>query len=177
MHFPLANQLDLPCRLGAVLPGALHPGGRRYLPLLVLQLANAFELGVVDRHHRVDEALLGSVGSAQLVFLLSTIRLQQASETAGLFAESSVSGRPSTRPTMYGRVLAVPTWDTEREHLPYESLYTELLLDIGVGVVGVRTSATAQSLAESLGKARIEVGDWLLVERSRIDILAFSVGQ
>jgi hypothetical protein len=52
-------------------------------------------------------------------------------------------------------------------------LYTELLLDIGSGIVGVRTSATAESLAESLGKPRIEPGDWLRVSRSRIDILGF----
>ena len=82
----------------------------------------------------------------------------------------------STTPVAYGQVVSIPTWEAERTHLPYEALHTELLLDIGIGVIGVRTSATATSLAESLGKPRIEPGDWLRVSRSRIDILGFEKG-
>ncbi|MEP7190596.1 MAG: hypothetical protein ABI901_15505, partial [Roseiflexaceae bacterium] len=94
----------------------------------------------------------------------------------GLVAEEGlIAGRVSTAPTAYGRVVAVPAWEAEREHLPYESLYTELLLDIGVGIIGVRTSVTAASLAETIGKSQIEPGDWLEVRRSRIDMLAFEV--
>ncbi|HET9223199.1 MAG TPA: hypothetical protein VFO07_11885, partial [Roseiflexaceae bacterium] len=130
-------------------------------------------LGVVDRHHRVDPALEGRVGVARLVFLLSNLRLLDTPRQ-GLAAEADLADdRASTAPTAYGRVVAVPTWEAEQQHLPYESLYTELLLDIGQGVVGVRTNATAASLAERLGKSRIEPGDWLRVWRSRIDILGF----
>lgn len=173
MNFPHANQLALPCRLEQIVPGALHPDGRRYLPLLVFRLANGFELGVVDRHHRVRESHVGGAGVARLVFLLSTLRLQTNQHVAGLFAETGMAGRPSTRPMARGQVVSVLSWEAERDHLPYESLYAELLLDIGLGIIGVRTSATAESLAASIGKAQLEPGDWLIVERSRIDILEF----
>jgi hypothetical protein len=161
----------------------LHPDGRRYLPLIVLRpseiapsgVASIPLLGVVDRHHVVDQQLVGRAGVARLVFLLSSVRLQDAAPRQGLVAEASLRDRrASTMPIAYGRVIAVPSWEAEREHLPYESLYTELLLDIGLGVIGVRTSVTAESLAESIGKPRLEPGDWLEVRRSRVDILGFA---
>jgi hypothetical protein len=183
MRFPLGDQLSLPCTFERLVPGRQHPDGRRYLPLILLRLADAprvegqpavTTLGVVDRHHVVDPALEGRAGVARLVFLLSAVRLQGSALRHGLAAEEGLApGRASTMPSAYGRVLAVPAWEAEREHLPYESLYTELLLDIGAGVVGVRTSVTAASLAEAIGKPQIEPGDWLEVRRSRIDILAF----
>jgi hypothetical protein len=183
MRFPSSDQLNLPCTFERLVPGRQHPDGRRYLPLIVLQLIDPprieglpalTALGVVDRHHVVDPALEGRVGVARLVFLLSAVRLQGPAPRQGLVAEDGLAaGRASTMPTAYGRVLAVPSWEAEREHLPYESLYAELLLDIGAGVVGVRTSVTAASLAEAIGKPRIEPGDWLEVRRSRIDILSF----
>ena len=133
-------------------------------------------LGIVDRHHVVDLALEGRAGVARLVFLLSSVRLQAGQPRQGLVAEEGLAaGRASTAPTAYGRVVAVPAWEAEREHLPYESLYTELLLDIGVGIIGVRTSVTAASLAETIGRSHVEPGDWLEVRRSRIDMLAFEV--
>jgi hypothetical protein len=111
---------------------------------------------------------------ARLVFLLSAVRLQEGAPRRGLVAEERIAaGRASTMPTAYGRVVAVPSWEAEQRHLPYESLYAELLLDVGAGVIGVRTSLTAASLAESIGKPRVEPGDWLEVRRSRIDILGF----
>ena len=181
MRFPLAEQLALPCRFERFVPGKLHADGRRYLPLIVLRLTespspNVFAvptIGVVDRHHVVDPALEGHEGIARLVFLLSNVQVQDP-PLQGLQAESGLAAdRASTSPTAYGRVLAVPTWEAEQQHLPYEALYTELVLDIGLGVVGVRTNATADSMAEHLGKPQIEPGDWLRVWRSRIDILAF----
>jgi hypothetical protein len=180
MRFPAIDQLVLPCRFERFVAGKLHADGRRYLPLLLLRLPETSDdaetvplLGVVDRHHVVDSALEGRDGVARLVFLLSNVRLQEPPRR-GLEAENDLAGgRASTAPTAYGRVVAVPTWEAEQQHLPYESLYTELLLDIGLGVVGVRTNATASSLAERLGKSRIEPGDWLRVWRSRIDILGF----
>lgn len=180
MRFPAIEQLVLPCRFERCVSGKLHADGRRYLPLILLRLpeppANVLALpllGVVDRHHVVDLALEGRDGAARLVFLLSNVRLQEPPRQ-GLEAEAELAdGRASTAPTAYGRVVAVPTWEAEQGRLPYESLYTELLLDIGLGIVGVRTNATASSLAERLGKPRIEPGDWLRVWRSRIDILGF----
>jgi len=198
MRFPSSEQLNLPCTFAQLVPGRQHPDGRRYLPLIVLRLADArpvderpavAELGVVDRHHVVDLALEGRAGVARLVFLLSGVRLQVGQPPShsapperiegsgfrqGLAPEAGLAaGRASTIPIAYGRVVAVPSWEAEREHLPYESLYTELLLDIGAGIIGVRTSVTAASLAEAIGKPQIEPGDWLEVQRSRIDILAF----
>lgn len=175
MRFPHADQLRLPCRFESLVPGQLHPDGRRYLPLLLLRLpsgAGVPLIGVVDRHHLVDQSLEGRSGSARLIFLLSNVQIQEPPRQ-GLEDERLAEGRASTAPTAYGRVIAIPTWEAEQQHLPYESLYTELLLDIGVGVVGVRTNATAASLAERLGKPRIEVGDSIRVWRSRIDILGF----
>jgi hypothetical protein len=176
MRFPSIEQLKLPCTFAQLVPGRQHPDGRRYLPLIVLRMADAppmgdrpavAALGVVDRHHVVDLALEGYVGVA---------RLQTGEPRQGLLAEDGLApGRASTAPTAYGRVVAVPAWEAQREHLPYESLYTELLLDIGVGIIGVRTSVTAASLAETIGKPQIEPGDWLEVRRSRIDILAFKI--
>ncbi len=180
MRFPNRERLSLPCVFERLVPGQLHPDGRRYLPLIVLrptatsQNGAAPTLGVVDRHHAVDPALEGRTGVAQLVFLLSSVRLQEGVPRQALVAEPGLAaGRASTMPAAYGRVLAVPSWEAEREHLPYEALYTELLLDVGVGVIGVRTSVTAASLAETIGKSRVEPGDWLEVRRSRIDILGF----
>ncbi|MDQ2996576.1 MAG: hypothetical protein M3R61_05900 [Chloroflexota bacterium] len=208
MRFPSSEQLSLPCTFAQLVPGRQHPDGRRYLPLIVLRLADArpvdahpavAALGVVDRHHVVDLALEGRAGVARLVFLLSGVRLQAGQPhfhtvppelgspersrrikgsgfRQGLVAEEGLTaGRASTAPTAYGRVVAVPAWEAEREHLPYESLYTELLLDIGVGIIGVRTSVTAASLAETIGKSQIEPGDWLEVRRSRVDMLAFEI--
>jgi hypothetical protein len=182
MRFPYSDQLALRCRFERFVPGKLHADGRRYLPLIILRLPDVKAadvltipaLGVVDRHHVVDPALDGCEGIARLVFLLSNVRLQEPPPRQGLVAEEDLAARrASTAPTAYGCVLSVPTWEAEQEHLPYESLYTELLLDIGLGVVGVRTNATADSLAEHLGKPRVEPGDWLRVWRSRIDILGF----
>ena len=184
MRFPHSDQLAFPCVFERLVPGQLHADGRRYLPLIVLRptgvpgpagLPNIAGLGVVDRHHRVDLALAGRVGVAQLVFLLSQVRLQASPPRLGLQAEEALAvGRVSTMPAAFGRVLAVYAWEAEREHLPYEALYTELLLDIGIGTIGVRTSVTAASLAESLGKPQIEPGDWIEVRRSRIDILGLA---
>jgi hypothetical protein len=183
MRFPSADQLALPCRFEGLVPGRLHADGRRYLPLILLKLAESPPagvlslplLGVVDRHHQVDPALEGRVGVARLVFLLSNLRLLETPRQGLEDEGGAAAARPSTAPAAYGQVLAVPTWETEQQQLPYESLYTELLLDIGLGVVGVRTNATAASLTEHLGKPRVEAGDWVKVWRSRIDILAFEI--
>jgi hypothetical protein len=175
MRFPLLEQVGLPAVFESVIPGKLHADGRRYLPVLVMRLPNHGDLrvGVVDRHHVVDTALAGRAGLARLVFLLSVVQIQASPTRQGLFAEAEAAQGVSRAPLACGRVAAVPTWELEREHLPYESLYTELILDVGGATVGVRTSATAASLAETIGKARVAPGDWICVRRSRVDILAF----
>lgn len=179
--FPCVEQLALPCCFVRFVPGKPHANGKRYLPLIVFEAPRhvgaaagpAILLGIVDRHHVVDTALEGRIGIAQLVFLLSTVQLQSNPVRHGLEDESGATGGAILAPTIYGRVVAAPTWEMHQEHLPYQELFAELLLDIGIGVVGVRTHLTADSLAEKLGKPQIEPGDWLRVSRSRIDILGF----
>lgn len=179
MRFPLQDKLALPCVFERLVPGRLHPDGRRYLPLIVLRPTAAgartdLLLGVVDRHHRVLEEHVGRAGSARLVCALSALRLQTGPPQLGLEPEPGRQpGAPSLAPLIYGRVLEVAAWEAGAGALPYESLYTELLLDIGLGRIGVRTSLTAASLAAELGKPQLEPGDLIELTRSRIDILAF----
>lgn len=177
MRFPAAERLNLPCRFAELVPGRMSADGRHVLPVVVLQpLSSALPaVGVVDRHHVVDPSLRGRTGQARLVYLLSRFRIQTPPFRQGLQPEPAAPEQGfSAMPEAFGRVLDVLSWEVEHEHLPYEALYVELLLDLGDGgVVGLRTSTTAVSLAQALGKPRIVPGDWLHVERSRIDILAF----
>lgn len=191
MRFPGFEQLQLPCTFEQVIPGRLHADGQRYLPLILLRLPapdsglafvsdpamiSSIQVGtlpIVDRHHVVDQRLVGCAGVARVVFLLSNVRLQVPPLRQGLVDEADAEQGMGMAPSAYGRVVDVLTWEAEQTHLPYEALYTELLLDIGVGVIGVRTNATSARLEDSLGKARIEPGDWLRVWRSRVDILGF----
>lgn len=173
-RFPHIDQLQLPATFVQYIPGRPHPDGRRYLPLLIFDIGAPALLGVVDRHHRVDSTRTGARGSVRLVFLLSDVMLQALGEQRqAIVPEPGLGTRASTAPEAWGRVVGVPTWEEQRGQLQFESLYTELLLDIGLGVVGVRTATTADSLQAKLGKERIEAGDWLRVGRSRIDILEF----
>jgi hypothetical protein len=179
MIFPNATQLTLSCDFEQIVAGALHPDGRRYLPLLIFRLPRGTPesittLGVVDRHHRIDTNLVGCHGTTRIVLLLSALRVLKTPRT-GFFDPTLPEGRASTMPEVYGQVVSVPTWETGAGQLPYETLYTEFLLDVGIGIVGVRTSTTAISLNSQLGKQQIEPGDWVAVSRSRIDILGFTV--
>lgn len=183
MRFPLFDRLDLPCVFEGLVPGQPHPDGRRYLPTILLRPTGRAEampaglvLGVVDRHHRVAEGEAGRAGSARLVCALSDLRLQAGPPRRGLLPEPGWRGGVSTRPVVLGRVVDVAAWETARGELPYETLYTELSLDVGLGVVGLRTSLTAQDLAAALGKPRLEPGDHVELARSRIDILGFTPG-
>lgn len=172
MRFPMLDQVALPVVFNSFIPGQPHADGRRYLPLLLLTLQNGVELMVVDRHHYVDPALAGRSGIARLVFLLSTIHLQPGQERRQGVSTGGQAGMMSV-PEAFGQVIAVPSWEAQSGKLPYESLYTELLVDVGGGTVGVRTSVTADDLAATIGKPQLEVGDWIHVERSRVDILGF----
>jgi hypothetical protein len=179
--------LSLPCVFERLVPGQLHPDGRRYLPLIVLRptappgpgaiTPAGLLLGVVDRHHRVDESAVGRAGVARLVFALSALRLQPPPQRAGLIPEDSWRpGHASTAPTLLGQVVQVAAWEQGGAQLPYQSLYTELVIDAGLGVVGLRTSLTAEDMAAAIGAAQIVPGDWVELRRSRIDILAFEPG-
>lgn len=176
MRFPAIDELHLPCRFADVVPGKLHPDGRRYLPQLIFDLPSSdggiTRLGVVDRHHRVDLGLVGRAGVAKLIWLLGSIQSQQPPLRQGLFDERS-SGRISGAPGAWGQIALVPAWEAERERLSYQALYLELVLDIGIGTVGVRTSATAPDLAAKIGTTEFRPGDWAVAGPARIDILAF----
>ena len=174
MRFPLIEQIALPVRFERYLPGALHPDGRRYLPQLVFQLASGARIGIVDRHHYVDPQLVGRDGVARLVWLQAPLSLQPAGEQRqGIGAEPGGSERIATAPPCFGRIAALPSWEPRSGHLPYETLFVELLLDVGDGVVGVRTNLTADDMAAKIGAPRLAPGDWIAVERARIDILGF----
>jgi hypothetical protein len=167
MRFPHSDDLAIPAQFVRYVPGDLHPDGRRYLPRLIFELPGGVQLSVVDRHHYVDPGLAGRHGVARLVFLLSTLRLQPGEQRRrGIVPESR---GVASAPDAYGRVVDVPGFEIRRDHLPYQTLFTELLLDVGDGIVGVRTSMTAPDIATRLGAERLMPGDWLHVSRSRID--------
>jgi len=173
-RFPLIDQVTLPVHFERTIAGKLHRDGRRYLPLLVLRLPDGARIGVVDRHHVVAPELSGHKGTARLVFLLSNVTLQKdGAQRQGIVPETDDQNHVSTAPDMYGRVVAVPTWEVRRGDLPYDVVYMELLIDVGTGVVGLRTNVTADDLAAKLGTDQFTKGDWVQVSRSRVDILGF----
>ncbi|MFZ9858501.1 MAG: hypothetical protein ACO3F2_09265 [Roseiflexaceae bacterium] len=174
MIFSATNHLNLPCHFASFTPGEVHNDGRRYLPTIGLSLAEgtqqAYHLPVVDRHHQVNEAHVGLQGNALLVMLLCQFRLQTSTPRQGLLA--TADGIPGA-PRVYGHVTHVATWEIPETPLPYQSLYCEFVIDIGMGTVGVRTHATAPQLRQRLGTDTLNVGDWVEIWRPRIDILAF----
>lgn len=169
MRFPQLERVGLPARLADIQPGRLHPDGRRYLPLLALEIGSQ-RLGVVDRHHRVSPEALGGAGTARLVFHLSRLRLQPAGERRQGLAQPGAE--LMLAPTAWGRISEVLAWEHHRK-LGYDSLYTELLIDIGPGAIGLRTNVTGEGVAALGGRGPLAAGDWIILEQSRIDILAF----
>lgn len=184
MRFAAIEALDLRCVYGGYEPGELHTDGRRYLPTHRLATVAAqapegvhghaaYELPVVDRHHRVAAQAVGAVGHAQLVALLCQFRLQSGERQQGFAPQ--LGGIPGA-PLVHGCVTHVAVWEVAETPLPYESLYCEYVIDVGVGTMGVRTHATAPSLAALIGTDRICVGDWVTIRRPRIDILGYTAG-
>ncbi len=187
MHFPHVHELRLACVCARVIPGKLHPDGRRYLPTVVLRLTQAMDsqtsdhqtsddlmFGVVDRHHRLPADAVGRAGHAQIVAALSAVRLQTPPYRRGFVPEAGWQpGAISMAPQIFAQVRQVFAWEIEAGNLPYAALYTELLLDVGQGTIGLRTSITAPDLAATLGTERLAPGDWVILDRSRIDLLGF----
>ncbi|GAC1552450.1 MAG: hypothetical protein NVS2B7_28420 [Herpetosiphon sp.] len=173
-RFAGQHALALPATFTAVIPGKIHPDGRRYLPLLIWTLANGLKIGTIDRHHLIDQHLVGRAGSLGIIFLLSTLALQPTGNHRLGLDPDAAPDRPSTAPTAYGKVSAVLSWELQQETLAFETVYAELLLDIGIGIVGVRTATAAPSLASAIGKTTLAAGDWITVGRSRIDVLAWT---
>lgn len=174
MHFPNLDMVAVNATFAQLKPGRLHRDGSRYLPLIVLQLPDGTRLGVTDRHHRVNPDDVGQAGTARLIFQLSRLRIQAAGQhRRTIIARAHEQGSITTMPAAFGQIIAIPTWEQHRK-LGYESLYTELLIDIGIGTVGLRTTVTGDNLAAIIGVARLHVGDWVELDNSRIDILAFN---
>jgi hypothetical protein len=188
MHFPALHNLRLDCVCERVIAGKPHPDGRRYLPTVVLRLpppihnevadhqaAANLLLGVVDRHHRLPPEAIGRSGTAQLVAALGALRLQTPPFRRGFAPE--VGWQPGTlsmAPRILGQVEAIYSWEVTQGSLPYVALYAELLINIGPGTIGVRTSLTAADLTAALGAERIVPGDWITLDRSRIDLLGMA---
>lgn len=184
MRFTAAAALDLRCVYAGYEPGELHHDGRRYLPTHRFATAAAparagvagraaFVLPVVDRHHRVAAQEVGTVGSAQLVALLCQFRCQTGGLRQGFEPQP---GGIAGAPLVHGQVTQVAVWEQPQTPLPYESLYCEFVIDVGVGTIGVRTHATAPSLAALIGCARLSEGDWVTIRRPRIDVLGYRAG-
>ncbi|MFM2033068.1 MAG: hypothetical protein RLZZ297_1833, partial [Chloroflexota bacterium] len=142
MHFAAAALLDLHCVYGRYEVGELHTDGKRYLPTHHLALAAAaapagvtglpaYTLPVVDRHHRVAAQQAGAVGSAALVALLCQFHIQTGPLRQGFELQP---GGIAGAPRVHGRVVDVAIWEQPATPLPYESLYCEYVIDVGVGL-------------------------------------------
>lgn len=169
MRFPQLERVHVIAQFSQFQAGRLHSSGRRFLPLIVLTLSDGNRLGVVDRHHRVDSSMLGVTGNAQLIFLLSVLELQTAQQRGLDYDQPNAI---STAPTAHGMIVDVLTWEQHRE-LGYDAIYSEMLVDVGIGIIGVRTNITTPDFAASMGIERFHAGDWITIRRSRIDILGF----
>lgn len=175
MRFPHADQLHLPGRCTHLIPGKLHPDGRRYLPTVALELTAAatcsphgLRLGLVDRHHRLPPDAVGHSGTAQLVCALSTLQRQTSPYQRGFVPEAGwQSGQLSMAPDVLAQVQQVWTWEAHPDALATPMIYIELLLDVGHGALGLRTNLPAME--------PLHPGDWIHLARSRIDLLGFEV--
>ncbi len=183
MRFSAIGLLNIQCFCEQFVPGALHPDGQRYLPQIIVRPIDAgpdtapdTRLWLVDRHHRVDPALAGQMVIARLLCALSAIRLQTLPPRAGFVPPPGApAGLPLSEPIIYGRVAQVLTWEVQREHLPFETLYTELVIALSPrATLGLRTTLSAPRIADLIGKSYLAVGDWIEIARSRIDILTIA---
>jgi hypothetical protein len=174
MRFPLYDQLDLPCVFEQLVPGQLHSDGRRYLPQIMLRPTGAggLLLGVVDRHHRVALAEVGRAGTARLICALGVVRAQTPPYRLGLAPPAAGwRGGACFDPLVLGRVLELAAWEPVSGPLAAATIYVELSLEIGLGVVGLRANLSQADL----GAQMIAPGDHLELTRTRIDVLGFDV--
>ncbi len=181
MRFSALDRLHLRCRCEQFIPGELHEDGRRYLPNIIVTPLNAgpdtppgARLWLVDRHHRVDPTLVGQTTTVRLLCALSTIRLQTPPFRIGFVPSPDESPhQPLSNPIIYGQISDVLEWEVQRAQLPFETLYTELVIRVGeAATIGLRTTLSAPSIASLIGCQRLTSGDWIEIKRSRIDVLA-----
>lgn len=181
MKFSALDRLHLRCLYEQFIPGELHEDGRRYLPNIIVTPLNAgpdtppgARLWLVDRHHRVDPTLVGRTTTMRLLCALSTIRLQTPPFRAGFVPPpGNLPDQPLSDPVIYGQIAEVLTWEVQRAQLPFETLYTELVINVGeAATIGLRTTLSAPRIASLIGRERLTSGDWVEINRSRIDILA-----
>jgi hypothetical protein len=167
MYFPLYNQLKLSCIVERIVPGQPHPDGRHYLPQILLRPAGAdILLGVVDRHHRVAATAEGCVGVARLVCSMGVVRVQTPPYRLGMGITADWRGGACFDPHIQGRVDRIAVWEPAGKALAKATVYSELSLDLGLGLVGLRANLEPVALAP---------GDYLDLTRTRIDILSFTM--
>lgn len=171
MYFPLHDQLNLPAVIERIVPGQLHPDGRRYLPQILLRpYGTDMLLGVVDRHHRVAAASAGQAGVARLVCAMGVVRAQTPPYRLGLEPAPGWRGGACFDPHILGRVQSIAVWEPANGPLAQATVYSELSLDLGLGLVGLRANLDPAALAATT----LTPGDYLGLTRTRIDILSFT---
>jgi hypothetical protein len=170
MHFPLTEQLGIICCFEQQIPGQLHPDGRRYLPQILLRpIRGSILLGIVDRHHRVALSDEGKTGRARLVASLGSVRSQRPPYRLGILSESASQSGITFMPTLLGHVHEVATLEAGSALLSSPSTYVELSLNIGVGLIGLRTNLSTTDFPGG----SLAPGSFLELVRTRIDILEF----
>jgi hypothetical protein len=165
MRFAALPQLALNAVVERIIPGALHPDGRRYLPQLVLRLPDAGDtrLLIVDRHHvSIGEDWHGRPVVVALLCALSRITRQPADWRAGWQA---ADGRPRADLPIGGLVAAPLLWEAAPAAAGFASIYTEFVLQVSNATIGVKTSLNAD------GQPALQIGEPVLLSRSRIDLL------
>jgi hypothetical protein len=171
MHFPLHDHLNLPCVIEQIVPGKPHPDGRRYLPQILLRpYGTDMLIGVVDRHHRVAAASSGQAGQARLVCAMGAVRAQTPPYRLGLEHGPGWRGGACFDPHILGRVHSIATWEPAGGPLAQATVYSELSLDLGMGLVGLRANLDPAALTATT----LAPGDYLELTHARIDILSFT---
>jgi hypothetical protein len=171
MRFAAPAQLRLDATVEHVIPGELHPDGRRYLPRLLLQLHDvgphgtpATQLLIVDRHHvSIATDWRGRPVHVALLCALSSIRRQTPPYRDGWLAPSA--DRAFGDLPIAGQITAVPIWEAPPADAAFPTVYCELLLRIGSSLIGVKTGLPADD------QPPLQPGDWIELLRSRIDLL------
>ena len=172
MRFAGLEQLHVTATVERIVAGALHPDGRRYLPQLVLQLADGgpdggagVRLAVVDRHHvSIGEDWTGRTVKLALVCALSRVERQSAPYRSGWLAVPGETRAHGDIP-IAGQIVDVAVWEEQRAPTGFATVYTECVLRIGPQTIGLKTGMAADS------GPPLRAGDHIVLRRSRIDLL------